>query len=274
MSGRHSNLHLIVGIPTVKPPAETLVAVRSTPTSNGSTRVSNEYGTLVEVPTPSCPWPAPNIAVLFQGTGSVGKVFEEAGHEVVSLDILEKFQPTHVCDILDFDYKQYPCTHFDIIWASPECKVYSQLQTTNIGAHRKYKTRQELDDVRQEHSKYVERVLEIIEYFDPVEWYIENPYFSAMRDLPCMKGLTSYRFDYCRFGFLYQKPTRIWTNRTDLEDRTCACASKQHRYSIGITSTYKLSKGAEADESRTEDRYRIPEELLRYLFWHRDVTSI
>ena len=109
-------------------------------------------------------------------------------------------------------------------------------------------------------------MLEIIEYFKPVEWYIENPYFSAMRDLECMQGLTSYRFDYCRFGFLYQKPTRIWTNRTDLEDHICICLTKTHKYSIGITSSHKVSKGAEADESRTEDRYRIPEALLRYLF--------
>ena len=84
--------------------------------------------------------------------------------------------------------------------------------------------------------------MEIIEYFDPVEWYIENPYFSAMRDLPCMKGLTSYRFDYCRFGFLYQKPTIIWTNRTDLEDHTCACASKQHRYTSESRPRINLPK--------------------------------
>ena len=213
------------------------------------------------------------VLELFKGTGSVSKVFEPSGHEVVSLDILAKFKPTHVCDILEFDYKQYPSKHFDIIWASPECKIYSQLQTTNVGAGRKFKTREDLDAARRENSKYVEKVLEIIEYFKPVEWYIENPYFSAMRDLECMQGLTSYRFDYCRFGFLYQKPTRIWTNRTDLEDHICTCLTKSHKYSIGITSSHKVSKGAEADESRTEDRYRIPEALLRYLFQHRDATS-
>lgn len=206
------------------------------------------------------------VLELFKGTGSVSNVFEQAGHEIVSLDILEKFEPTHVCDIMDFDYKQYPSKHFDIIWASPECKIYSQLQTTNIGATRKFKTRQELDTAREENGKYVAKVLEMIEYFDPVEWYIENPFQSAMKDLSFMKPLKSHRFDYCRFGFPYQKPTRIWTNRTDLEDMPCTCATKPHAFSIGITTPKKVSRGARADETKTEDRYCVPHNLLRHIF--------
>jgi hypothetical protein len=203
---------------------------------------------------------------LFKGTGSVSKVLEPAGHDIVSLDILEKFKPTHLCDILDFDYKQYPPGHFDVIWASPECKIYSQLQTTNVGPTRKFKTKEELESVRRENSKYVERVLEIIEYFKPTEWYIENPYYSAMKDLPCMRELKSYRFDYCRFGFDYKKPTRIWTNRTDLENHPCNCPNKQHRHRIGITTPGQIYSGGQADKTSTLDRYRIPENLLRYLF--------
>jgi site-specific DNA-cytosine methylase len=65
------------------------------------------------------------ILELFKGTGSVSKVFADAGCEVVSLDIIPKFNPTHLCDILDFDYKQYQPKQFDIIWASPECKIFT-----------------------------------------------------------------------------------------------------------------------------------------------------
>lgn len=213
------------------------------------------------------------VLELFKGTGSVSKVMKQAGHEVVSLDILGKFDPTHVCDILDFDYQQYPPKHFQVIWASPECKVYSQLQTTNVGPHRKFRTRQELDDTRQEHSKYVEKVLEIIDYFSPDEWYIENPYQSAMKDLPCMRALRSFRFDYCRFGYDYQKPTRIWTNRADLTNMTCTCAVKPHKYRIGITNPAKVSRGGEADITNTLERYSIPEALLRHLFFKYDCLS-
>lgn len=205
---------------------------------------------------------------LFKGTGSVSKVFIDAGWEVVSLDIAPKFKPTHLCDILDFDYKQYQPKHFDIIWASPECKIYSRLMITNIRANRKYKTREELDQARQEHSKYVEKALEIIEYLEPTEWYIENPYYSAMKDLPCMSQLGSHRFDYCRFGFDYQKPTRIWTNRTDLEDITCSCLKRKHKYKIGFRVRVSVPNKVQAggEEKRREERYSIPPELLQHLF--------
>ena len=206
------------------------------------------------------------VLELFKGTGSVGKVLEEAGHEVVSLDILAKFNPTHTCDIMDFDYRQYDPKHFDIVWASPECKVYSQLQTTNVGATRKYKCREELDQARQEHSKFIEKVLDIIEYLDPNEWYIENPFTSAMKDLACMKEVPSNRFDYCRFGTVYQKPTRVWTNRTDLEDHICTCTTKRHKYMLGIARSKKVPDTHETVVTNAIDRYRIPEGLVKHIF--------
>lgn len=203
---------------------------------------------------------------LFKGTGSVSRVLEQAGGEVVSLDIRKKYNPTHVCDILDFDYRQYAPGYFDIVWASPDCRVYSPLQTTNVGSNRKYKTREELDQARLDNSKYVEKVLEIIEYLQPKEWYIENPYYSTMRLLDCMKDLPSVRFDYCRFGFVYQKPTRIWTNRTDLVEHKCACTTKRHKVMLGIARGKMVRPNQETDTTNMEDRYVIPEGLVRYIF--------
>ncbi len=51
--------------------------------------------------------------VLFCGTGSVDRALERAGFEVVSLDINAKFNPTHVADIMKWDFRQYPKGHFD-----------------------------------------------------------------------------------------------------------------------------------------------------------------
>ena len=45
------------------------------------------------------------VLVLFCGTGSVDRAFERMGWEVISVDILAKFKPTHVANILDWDYK-------------------------------------------------------------------------------------------------------------------------------------------------------------------------
>jgi hypothetical protein len=202
---------------------------------------------------------------LFKGTGSVAKVFNKMypDCEIVSVDILKKYQPTFCGDILDFDYKKYQVGHFDIIWASPECKVYSKIQHTWIG--RKWDNMEQLQQVRQENSKYVKRVLEIIDYLKPTYWFIENPWDSAMKDLDFMKELPSIRFDYCRFGYMYQKPTRIWTNRK-LETMKCECKEKRHKFRLGMNS--KKVRGATTDKDPTNinEKYSIPPKLIEHLF--------
>ena len=48
------------------------------------------------------------ILELFKGTGSITNHFEDMDNvEVISLDILKKYNPTICCDIMDFDYKQF-----------------------------------------------------------------------------------------------------------------------------------------------------------------------
>ena len=48
----------------------------------------------------------PRLLELFCGTKSVGRAFEAAGWEVVSLDIVSKFEPTILRDIRSWDYTQ------------------------------------------------------------------------------------------------------------------------------------------------------------------------
>lgn len=90
----------------------------------------------------------------------------------------------------------------------------------NIG--RKWFNREALDTERKVNECFVLRVLDIIEYFQPIKWFIENPYSSAMKDIPQLTVLKSYRFDYCCFGMPYKKPTRIWTNG-EYQDHLCQC---------------------------------------------------
>ncbi len=198
---------------------------------------------------------------LFKGTGSVGKVFKEIypDNEIVSLDILKKYEPTHCCDILNWDYKQYPVGYFDIIWASPECKVFSPLAFTNIGENRKYKTKQDLLNTQQEHSKYVLKALEIIEYFQPHWYFIENPFNSQIKNY-VPKELPFYRFDYCTFGYDYKKPTKIWTNRQDLENRLCQFHGK-HNKTIGWDTGNPVGRNVK----NINVRYSIPPTLIEYL---------
>ena len=91
----------------------------------------------------------------------MGRAFEAAGWEVVSLDIVSKFEPTILCDIRSWDYTTFP-GHFDMVWASPVCTEYSRSLTT--------RPRRLLEG-----DALVLSALEIIAHFDPLIWVIENP---------------------------------------------------------------------------------------------------
>ena len=70
----------------------------------------------------------PRLLELFCGTKSIGRAFEAAGWEVVSLDIVSKFEPTILCDIL-CDIRSWDYALFPPVWASPVCTEYSQALT-------------------------------------------------------------------------------------------------------------------------------------------------
>lgn len=54
---------------------------------------------------------------LFGGTGSVGAVYREAGFQVVSLDMDEKWKADIQVDVLEWDYKVYPRGIFILLCA-------------------------------------------------------------------------------------------------------------------------------------------------------------
>ena len=103
---------------------------------------------------------------LFSGTGSFGKIIKSLEWENISLDLSNKFNPDINIDILEWDYKIYPVNYFDIIWASPPCTEYSKAKSRGV---------RDIEGA----NKIVKKVLEIINYFKPFHWFIENPQTSA-----------------------------------------------------------------------------------------------
>ena len=67
---------------------------------------------------------------LFSGTKSVGKVAEQLGYEVTSLDLKNADING---DIMNWNYSVYEPGHFDVIWASPPCTEYSRANTVGVG---------------------------------------------------------------------------------------------------------------------------------------------
>lgn len=204
------------------------------------------------------------ILELFKGSGSITNYYKNTEHNVVSLDFVKKYLPDICCDIMEWDYKVYPVGHFDIIWASPECKIFSQLQNTNIG--RKWKDMEELNEQRDIHSKFIKKTIEIIRYFNPTYYYIENPLYSKIWDYIDVDYKDDFIIiDYCYFGYRYKKPTKILTNRI-LENKRCSCKKHDMRIGIDPNAPIGVKENVKKNDNTTlMERYSIPPLLLEYL---------
>ena len=210
------------------------------------------------------------VLELFSGTRSVGKCCDKLGWESYSVDLMSD-DADFKGDIMDFDYKQFPKDSFDIVWASPPCTNYSKLQDGWLGRKRKGQiyTREIQEKEMTADDKLVIRTLEIIEYFNPEYWFIENPASSRMKDRLYMKDKPFYLVDYCMYSdWGYKKRTRIWTNKKDynakLCDKNCGnMVGNLHKTNLGNTERKQKTKGKGTTQN---DRYRIPEDLIFSLF--------
>ena len=183
---------------------------------------------------------------LCSGTGSVGKPFRESGWEVVDVDRDGRFGAEVVVDILTWDYKAaYPQGHFDVIWASPDCTQYSRARTTA-------KTPRDLEGA----DRLVAKCREIIEYFQPGRWFVENPDTGLLKTREVVAGLPFVRVDYCMYGAPYRKRTRIWTN-ANWTPRLC---DRSHLVDGRHRKTAQRGDGRLADGGlRADDRCTLDE---------------
>jgi len=200
------------------------------------------------------------VLELFSGTGSVSKVCNELGFEVISLDL---HNADINCDILKWDYTKYNVGEFDIIWGSPPCATFSHLTNSNIGKIiRNELYTKELMEKREREIGLVllEKTKEIINYFKPTYYFIENPQSSRMKkymDYPY------YDVDYCMYSnWGYRKRTRIWTNLKGFEPKKC---DKNCGNMIGNTHKTRIGNGNHG--LNLNQKYRIPHELIKQLFF-------
>ena len=213
-----------------------------------------------------------NHLELFSGTHSFGKVSSELGYNVISLDrdlnakcpFTDYVSETHIKeDIMTWDYTIYPPNHFKLITASPVCMWWSNLRRSWIG--RKIKahvdtiiTKEILDnDIDLYGKPMVDKVFEIIEYFNPQYYIIENPKNGKMKEY-ITDLIPYYDIDYCMYSdWGYRKATRFWTNIEGLEFNKCN--HKKHRITFGDSRLGKKWKTSKYE------RYRIPALLIEEL---------
>ena len=241
------------------------------------------------------------VLELFSGTGSIGKVAKKLDWDVLSLDL--ELEADIKIDLMDWKYKEYDKDSFDIIWASPPCTFYSCLQNCWIGRKKKdgiLITKDLIEEKRKESDKLIQRTLDIIKYFNPHWWFMENPATGQLKDRDVVKGLPFYDVSYCMYSqWGYEKKTRIWTNRKDWNNLICdksgSCGNMiiiqnrhLHKNNLGRSSQNQLvrkhklkvsdvhskeTKKHQKDVSKDFgggtnrlDRYRIPPDLIYSLF--------
>lgn len=203
------------------------------------------------------------VLELFAGTRSIGKAFEEKGHEVFSVDWDEEFENidwnTDISKITAQDIVEQ-FGHPDVIWASPDCTTYS---IAAISHHRKKNIETgNLDGV----SDYAQKcditnahVLDLIHELEPRYWFIENPR-GGLRKMTFMQDLPRYTVTYCQYGDNRMKPTDIWTNHPNPRFKPpCKNGDPCHeRAPRGARTGTQGIKGS-------KDRSRIPEQLCKHI---------
>ena len=194
------------------------------------------------------------VLELFAGTKSFSKELDKDKYEVPSLDILKKFNPDVCIDIMQLDYKNLNFKP-DIIWSSPPCTEYS---------HAKRRGVRDIEGA----NKIVKRTLEIINYFKPKYWFLENPQTGLLKDQEFMKGLPYVDVSYCKYGFNYRKQTRIWTNLNNWQGKTCNkdCHAiikegnrRRHKTSFG-NGRSKYTDDKSFSDSK---KYAMPSKLMK-----------
>lgn len=146
------------------------------------------------------------IISLFDLTGNWSKPWREGNYKVIQIDI-QKGQ-----DILSWEYKKIAKEKVYGIMASCPCTDFAL-----SGA--KHFAKKDKEGETEKSKRLVYKTKEIIEYFKPKFWVIENPMSRIHKCCPEI-GEVKYKFNPCDFaGYLkkeeqekerYNKQTWLW----------------------------------------------------------------
>ena len=193
---------------------------------------------------------------LFSGTQSVGKVAREMGFEVVCLD--RDMDADIKCDIMDWDYKVFEPGSFDVIWASPPCTEYSRAKT--VGVRNLVMA-----------NAIVQRTIDIINYFVPEYFIMENPQTGLLKYQAIVDGMRFDDVDYCKYGLPYRKRTRLWNNIARWEPRPlckkdCGHMDGNRHMETAQRGPCKGAPRAGRQRHCQCELYMVPPELIREIF--------
>lgn len=142
------------------------------------------------------------ILSLFDFSGRWSSPYKEAGYDVYQVDIKLGI------DILELNSDDLPFDKVHGILAAPPCTDFA-----SSGAQ--YWAAKDLDG-RTEHSmNLVSKVLELVEWYQPAWWALENPVGRLSKLFPELG--TPWYFNPCEFaGWLPDPKTEAYTKKTGL----------------------------------------------------------
>jgi len=144
------------------------------------------------------------VLELFAGSRSIGKVADELGYEVFSVDI-NNFEGIDLVKDIEFLTKDDIPFIPDVIWASPPCTTYSIAAISHHRDMGKPKS-----DFAAKSDRLVLNTLSLIKNFD-CKYFIENPR-GYLRKMDFMLGIPKTTIWYCTYGDTRAKPTDIWSD--------------------------------------------------------------
>ena len=195
------------------------------------------------------------ILELFAGSRSFGNVADELGHDVYSSDIYQFEKIDYAVDILNFDFSKVPFNP-EVIWASPPCTGFSVAALGHhwTGGKGAYIPATQTAITGIEIAK---KTIEIIDYFKPKYFFIENPR-GVLRKMDFMQTFLRHTVTYCQYGDDRMKPTDIWTNSITWTPRPCC----KNGDSCHIAAPRGSRTGTQGRKGAYE-RSKIPSELCK-----------
>ena len=199
------------------------------------------------------------VLELFAGSRSIGKVAEELGYEVFSVD-LKDFKGIDLVKDIEFLTKDDIPFIPDVIWASPPCTTYS---IAAIGHHRdmgKPKT-----EFAAKSDRLVVNTLKLIKEFD-CKYFIENPR-GYLRKMDFMLGIPKTTVWYCTYGDMRAKPTDIWSNHIYSLFNTEGWQPRQECFNGNVNCHHQSApRGSRTGTQGLKNNYersKVPSELCK-----------
>lgn len=206
------------------------------------------------------------VLELFAGSRSIGKICDQMGIEVFSVDVKDFPGIDLVQDIEFLTPAQIPFQP-TFIWASPPCTTYS---IAGLRFHRSHGI--PISDFAVKSDKLVMKVLELVSFYG-CPFFIENPR-GYLRKMPFMRDLPRKTVWYCQYGDQVAKPTDIWSSehysafnpdgfrvRKECFNGNSSCHHDKQPRSYQVRKKKGLEKGGTSGRSGNFNRSILPPEL-------------